>query len=79
MTLAVRIQRAGFDGLLRLAGSSTYQEDHSGSNADWQRVVRESQVRVQWDPDHDPSGAPLPCRAIQPGLRGEVLARYARE
>jgi len=36
-------------------------------------------VRLQWDPDHDPSGAKQERRAIQPGMRGEMLARYARE
>jgi hypothetical protein len=36
-------------------------------------------VRLQWDPDHHPSGAKLERRAIQLGLRGPALARYARE
>jgi hypothetical protein len=36
-------------------------------------------VRLQFDPDHNPSGAPVERRAIQLGLRGEVLANYARE
>ncbi|WP_165248077.1 DUF4291 family protein [Paludisphaera soli] len=31
------------------------------------------------DPDHGPSGIPVEQRAIQPGLRGDVLARYAKE
>jgi energy-coupling factor transporter ATP-binding protein EcfA2 len=35
-------------------------------------------VPVQWDPDHDPHGRPLARRAIQLGLRGDVLAAYAR-
>ena len=38
-----------------------------------------SSVRLQWDPDHDPAGGKVARRAIQLGLRGEVLARYARE
>jgi hypothetical protein len=32
---------------------------------------------MQWDPDHDPSGAPQPRRAIQLGLRGEMLRAFA--
>ena len=39
----------------------------------------ESDVRLQWDPDHGPTGAPLERRAIQLGLRGETLRRYGRE
>jgi hypothetical protein len=33
---------------------------------------------VQWDPDHDPSGAKLERRAIQLGLRGEVLEAFSK-
>ncbi len=36
-------------------------------------------MRLQWDPDHDPSGAKVERRAIQLGLRGPVLAQYAHE
>ena len=36
-------------------------------------------MRLQWDPDHDPSGAKVEWRALQLGLRGDVMARYARE
>jgi hypothetical protein len=35
--------------------------------------------RLQWDPDHHPSGAKLERRAIQLGLRGPALERYANE
>jgi hypothetical protein len=34
---------------------------------------------MQRDPDHDPAGAKVERRAIQLGLRGEVLVQYARE
>ena len=36
-------------------------------------------MHLQWDPDHDPSGAPFEQHTIQLGLRGETLARYAKE
>ena len=45
----------------------------------WKAAVGRSDVRLQFDPDHNPSGAPVERRAIQLGLRGEVLAKYARE
>ena len=45
----------------------------------WRRAVAGSDVRLQWDPDHGPSGNPVERRAIQLGLRGDVLARYAKE
>jgi hypothetical protein len=79
VTLAVRIQRTGFDEILRLAVPSNYQRHMYASQAEWKKAVEQSSVRLQWDPDHDPSGRPLERRAIQLGLRGEILARYARE
>ena len=36
-------------------------------------------MRLQWDPDHGPSGSPLDRRAIQLGLRGPSAEKYARE
>ncbi len=79
VTLAVRIQRSAFNEILRLAVPSTYQRHLYASESEWKRAVEQSSVRQQWDPNHDPSGKPLVRRAIQLGLRGEILARYARE
>jgi hypothetical protein len=78
-TLAVRIRRDAFDAILAAAVPSSYVPELYATRADWQAAVARSEVRLQWDPDHDPGGAPLARRAIQLGLRGSVLARYARE
>ena len=79
VTLAVRLRRDAFDEILRLAVHSTFVPEVYGTHEAWKRAVAGSDVRLQWDPDHGPSGNPLERRAIQLGLRGDVLARYARE
>ena len=79
VTLAVRIQRSAFDEILSLAVHSSYVRDVYTDQDSWKKAVTKSTVRLQWDPDHHPAGNPLPRRAIQLGLRGDVLARYARE
>jgi hypothetical protein len=79
VVLAVRLLRSGFDTILSDAVHSTYVEGPYGSRQEWEQTVKRSEVRLQWDPDHDPSGHKLERRAIQLGLRGQVLARYARE
>jgi len=79
VTLAIRIRRAGFDQLLREAIHSSFLADIYGDQAAWADAVARSSVRLQWDPDHDPSGAKVERRAIQLGLRGEALARYAQQ
>lgn len=77
--LAVRLRRAAFDALLAEAVPSTFAPALYADEAEWQRAVQASAVRLQWDPDHDPAGRPLERRALQLGLRGETLRRYAHE
>ncbi|MFK7998755.1 MAG: DUF4291 domain-containing protein [Polyangiales bacterium] len=69
VTLAVRLKREGFDTILRSAVPS------SASRGE----IKNSDIRLQWDPDHGPDGANQARRAIQLGLRGEALKRYGRE
>ena len=76
VVLAVRICREGFDEILRQAVPSTYVAALYENRPVWQESLRTSNVRLQWDPDHDPHGQNLPRRAIQLGLRGEVLREY---
>lgn len=79
VTLAVRIRRSAFDEILSLAVHSSCVRDVYTDQGSWKKAVTKSAVRLQWDPDHHPAGNPLPRRAIQLGLRGDVLAQYARE
>lgn len=79
VTLAVRIKRSAFDSILSQAVHSTFERAVYPSQPDWKKAVASSDVRLQWDPDHNPAGGKVERRAIQLGLRGDVLARYARE
>jgi hypothetical protein len=76
IVLAVRLRRAGFDEILRQAVPSTFAPEVYEHPDKWRQAVANSQVRLQWDPDHDPFGQELPRRAIQLGLRDEVLNSY---
>jgi hypothetical protein len=79
VVLAVRIKRSGFDEILRQAVPSSFDSRQFASDEEWKAAVADSSVRLQWDPDHDPTGAPVERRAIQLGLRGPTLRLYARE
>lgn len=78
VTVALRIHRVFFDSLLAAAVPSTWDRELFANQEDWSRAVTRSSVRLQWDPDHHPSGAKLKRRAIQLGLRGEVLEAFGR-
>lgn len=79
VTLAVRLRREAFDEILRRAVPSSFSPEAYASHDAWQKAVAESDVRLQWDPDHGPSGNPVERRAIQLGLRGDVVARYVKD
>lgn len=78
VVLAVWLDRSAFDRILSLAVPSAFSPDRYADHAAWQADVQSSEVRLQWDPDHDPHGAAVTRRAVQLGLRGEVLAHFAR-
>lgn len=76
--LAVRLYRSFFDELLHAAVASSFAASGCATQQEWRDRVEQSEVRLQWDPDHDPTGDVVERRAIQLGLRGEMLKRYAQ-
>jgi len=79
VVLAVWLARTAFDEILTLAVPSSFDPAQDPDREAWQRAVATSDVRLQWDPDHDPHGRPVERRAVQLGLRRRVLASYARD
>ena len=78
VTLALRVRRGFFDSLLAAAVPSSWEREQFATEEQLSREVGRSSVRLQWDPDHRPSGPKLERRAIQLGLRGEVLEAFGR-
>ena len=78
--LAITMSRVGFETILSRAVESSYHPEIDGPDRDaWRRRGKSAGVRMQWDPDHAPSGGKLERRAIQLGLRGDTLRQYALE
>lgn len=71
--LAVRLERAWFDAQLAKAVPAKCDASLYPSHEAWCAAAKRSEVRVQWEPDHDPCGTSLDRRAIQLGLRGASL------
>lgn len=76
--LAVNLRRTFFDQVLESAVASTFRPAVHSSHQEWQAAVANSEVRFQWDPDHDPLGTCVQRRAVQLGLRGETLRQYGQ-
>lgn len=65
--LAITVKKEDFNEILGKSVSTTKKENF----ADVKKQVID--VRLQWDPDHNPFGEKLERRAIQIGIRGNVL------
>ena len=77
--LAIRIRKADWSTILRHGVLSSFNPDHYPDHATWKRALTNSEVRIQWDPDHDPFGTKLVRRAIQVGMKGETLRHFGQD
>src|SRR5262249_34929768 len=77
-TLGLRLRRSFFDSILAQAVASSLNQSDQASQDEWKASLASSNVRLQWDPDHDPRGNALTRRAIQLGLRGPVLEDFGK-
>ena len=78
VTLGLRLRRPFFDGILARAVASSFDQSGSTTHEAWKADIESSEVRLQWDPDHDPHGNAVARRAIQLGLRGSVLEAFGK-
>ncbi len=78
VVLALRLKRRFFDSLLAQAVPSSFDAQAFASREGWAAAVAQSDVRLQWDPDHLPTGEKCQRRAVQLGLRGTTLEAYGK-
>jgi hypothetical protein len=77
--LAFWISRATFEEVLAQVVFSSFKETYYSSHEAWRAELDARDVRLQWDPDHDPFGEKLERRAIQLGLKGKALQQFGKE
>ncbi|CAM1372082.1 DUF4291 domain-containing protein [Tenacibaculum xiamenense] len=78
VVLAIHLKREAFERYLNQAVYSSFKSELYENWDSWQEEVKNSSIRLQWDPDHDPYGAKLERRAIQIGIRNEEIIQYAK-
>ncbi|MBP2653573.1 MAG: hypothetical protein H6Q73_1142 [Firmicutes bacterium] len=77
--LAIDIDRSGFNTILANAILASFNAKTYSSHDEWKSKLQNSLVRCQWDPDRNIYGAPIDRRAIQLGIRGDMVKRYVNE
>lgn len=76
--LAIWLDKTDFDSILSEAVFSSFKENKYENFGKWRQKLELKEVRVQWDPDHDPFGQKLNRRAIQIGLKGKSLEQFGK-
>ncbi len=77
--LAIDILREGFDFIVDEAVLSSYNSKIYEDYDIWKEALNNSEVRCQWDPNRNIYGHPLEDRAIQLGIKGEMVKKYVNE
>ena len=77
--LALWVARDKFNYILSQAVHATFVPELYQTEENWKRALAHSAVRLQWDPDHDPYGNKLTRKAVQLGLRGDILQQFSSE
>lgn len=79
ITLAIHLKREAFENYLRSSVKSSFDASQFQEYALWKQAVDQSDSRLQWDPDHDPYGEKLERRAVQIGLRRQLVTAYVND
>jgi hypothetical protein len=77
--LAITLPLKYFNVILSDATSSSYDADIFATHEIWQDELNKTEVRLQWDPDHDPYGKKQERKAIQLGMKGKILKQFCTE
>lgn len=75
--LAIRLRRDFFDRVLSQSVAAIFEESSYKNKNDWKKALSSSPIRLQWDPDRDPCGNAIGRRAIQLGLKGEMVRQFS--
>ncbi|MCU0238116.1 MAG: DUF4291 domain-containing protein [Pyrinomonadaceae bacterium] len=77
--LAIWFPLEKFAEIYHSAVHSSFKSEIYETEQNWRKKLQSSEVRLQWDPDHDPFGNKIERRAVQLGLRGKTLQKFATE
>ncbi len=77
--LAIILPIVHFKTILQEATISSFDSSRFKTQDDWKSRMDNTEARLQWDPDHDPYGNKQIRKAIQLGMKGELLKKFCTE
>lgn len=77
--LAIDITREGFEYALSHSCLSHFDAEHHQSHDEWNQQLKNSPIRIQWDPERDIYSKPQDHRSLQIGISGAMVEKYVNE
>jgi hypothetical protein len=77
--LAVEMTREGFEWALAHSCLGQYDHTFHPDREQWTQALKESPVRIQWEPERSLALTPLPYRSLQVGLGVDVIDKFVQE
>ena len=77
--LAINITKEGFFTILKNSVLSHYDRKVYENREKWEEDKRNFSGRCQWDPERDTFGGALDYRAIQLGIKDEMVENYVNK
>ena len=77
--LAITLPIVHFKKILAQATITSYNAQLFATAEEWKSELEKTEIRLQWDPDHDPFGTKEKRKAIQIGMKGEMLKKFCTE
>ncbi len=76
--LGIYLKKDDFNYLLSHSAFTSYDATQHESHESWKNELAHKEVRLQWDPDHDPYGNKEVRKAMQIGIKGELLQKFGK-
>lgn len=77
--LALWLTMKDFLEILEEATFTSFNSKYYKDELEWRASLINKKVRLQWDPDHNPYGEKIERRAIQLGLKDEILEKFGKQ
>ena len=77
--LGIWIKKTDFEKILLNSTFTSYAQTKGITESEWKNTLTTQPVRLQWDPDHLPNGEKHTRKAIQLGIKGELLDEFGKQ
>lgn len=77
--LGIWITKKNFEKILANSTFTSFAQTTGISHEEWKMTLDEKPIRLQWDPDHLPNYEKHTRKAIQLGIKGELLREFGEE